>query len=217
MLLSMFDMYDTYIFKCVLILSACVKFAWVVIEPPVGPRVIDRRTADISGNTRARRIDQGYECRWDVTWREEGKARRVRVTREGGDLALNPDQVIHLHLEFHLCAYMYVRDHLSLTETDLLHTFAQLTLPWSEYICISSAIFCISGFFPLPPPPPSFFSSPDKRPGIRCPWDLVDSLMENNRVEQFHILIARIEFILFFFFCFFKILLSGVDSFVCFY
>lgn len=89
-------------------------------------RVTDRRVADISGDSRAHRIDQGYKCTriWErgeakeegceggiqgeeEEGREGGRgARRVRVTRKGGDLTLNLVQVIHLHLEFRLRAYM---------------------------------------------------------------------------------------------------------------
>lgn len=74
----------------------------------MGSRLIDCRIADTSRNTtRARRIDQGYECADGIFGEGRGKeARRVRAIREGGDLALNPDQVIHLHLEFRLRAYV---------------------------------------------------------------------------------------------------------------
>lgn len=71
-----------------------------------GPRSIDCRIADILRETRARvasikdtNVPIGYST-------EAEEARRVRDIREGGDLALNPDQVIHLHLEFRLRAYM---------------------------------------------------------------------------------------------------------------
>lgn len=71
------------------------------------PCSIDCQIADTLGNTRARLIDQGYECVDGILSGGRGKeARRVRATREGGDLALNPGQVIHLHLEFRLRAYV---------------------------------------------------------------------------------------------------------------
>jgi len=58
-------------------------------------------------HTRARRIDEGYECADGILGGGRGKeAQRVRATREGDDLALNPGQVIHLHLEFRFRAYM---------------------------------------------------------------------------------------------------------------
>lgn len=65
-------------------------------------RSIVEPRAGISGNVRRAhrsriRTVEGYLG---------GGPRRVRVSREGADLTLNPGQVIHLHLEFRLRAYM---------------------------------------------------------------------------------------------------------------
>jgi len=72
----------------------------------MGPCSIDCRIANTSENTRVRVVSM-KDTNDGILGEGRGKeAQRVRVTREGDDLALNPGQVIHLHLEFRFRAYM---------------------------------------------------------------------------------------------------------------
>ena len=87
-----------------------VKFMRHVSRACGGPYSIDCRIADILRETRARaraRVASIKDTSVPIGYSMKAEeARRVRDIREGGDLALNPDQVIHLHLEFRLRTYM---------------------------------------------------------------------------------------------------------------